>query len=112
MSSAPSLVATVSPNAGGPASLRSVEAVVRKLSNAGLSLSVSRMDADLLSGTDEVRVSLTLPGRAQVYAIACLVRHRAAHEDQVLLSCEYDWSATMDPLGVVEDLLEYVLETP
>ena len=57
MPAAPSLVATVSPNAGGPASLRSVEAVVRKLSNAGLSLSVSRMDADLLSGTDEVGIT-------------------------------------------------------
>ncbi|MEQ8493159.1 MAG: hypothetical protein RLW42_02955 [Gammaproteobacteria bacterium] len=85
---------------------------MRKLSNAGLSLSLLREDAELLGGADELRVTLSLPGRTSSHAVACLVRHRAEHEGKVLLSCEYDWSATMDPLAVVEDLLEYVLEAP
>ncbi|MEQ8663703.1 MAG: hypothetical protein RLW62_23035 [Gammaproteobacteria bacterium] len=112
MPAAPDLVASVSPNVSGPAALLAVEATVRKLSNTGLSLSLLREDAEQLGGADELRVELSLPGRPGTHAVACLVRHRAEYEGAVLLSCEYDWSATMDPLAVVEDLLEYVLESP
>jgi hypothetical protein len=112
MSPAPDLVASVSPDVSGRAALQTVQATVRKLSNAGLSLSLAREDAELLAGADALRVRLSLPGQPGGHAVACLVRHRDEHAGQVLLSCEYDWSATMDPLAVVEDLLEYMLDAP
>lgn len=112
MPPSPELPAVVSPDTHGPAALHSVGATVRKLSNTGLSLSLTRDDAALLVGADTLRVAFNLPGRDGTHRVTCLVRHRAEHAGLVLLSCEYDWSATMDPLAVLEDLLEYVLEPP
>ena len=105
------LTVSVAPNTSGNAALLEFETRVRKLSNAGISLSLTR-DADAaLKAYDELFVSLRLPGNTTLHYIACLVRHRSTIDDQqILYSCEYDWSATIDPLGVVEDLLEYTLE--
>lgn len=104
--------ASVAPNTSGHAALLEFESRVRKLSNVGISLSLSR-DADAaLKPYEGIFVSLRLPGGSTTYHIACLVRHRSvAEDDHVLYSCEYDWSGTSDALGVVEDLLEYTLET-
>jgi hypothetical protein len=106
------MVATVSPNAGGKAALLEFEALVRKLSNAGLSLSVTPEVDAALSAYDEISVSLRLPGQNRLYTLACVVRHRSPLDDIVIYGCEYDWTATMDPLGVVEDLLDFVLDEP
>lgn len=112
MTSTQPLLATVSPNAGGTAALLEFEALVRKLSNAGVSLSVTPDVDAQLNAYEEIIVSVHLPGHARPHSLACVVRHRSALDDIVVYGCEYDWTATMDPLGVVEDLLEYVLEEP
>lgn len=104
-------IASVAPIAGGPAALLEFESRVRKLTNVGISLSVSRDVDAALKPYEGIFVSLRLPGRSTTYHIACLVRHRSmAEDDHVLYSCEYDWSGTSDALGTVEDLLEYTLE--
>lgn len=90
--------------------MREFDAVVRRLSNAGVTFAVSSDSHAELGSHSDVMVSLTLPGRRQLYSIACIVRNRAAVDNQILYGCEFDWSATMDPLGVVEDILEYTLD--
>ena len=55
-------------------------------------------------------LSLTLPGRDQESTIACIVRNRMVANDEARYGCEYDWSETHDPLSVVEDLADYVIE--
>lgn len=105
------LMVSIAPRAPGPAALLAFESRVRKLSNAGVSLYLHRDADDVLKGHDQVLLSFRLPGRASLYRVACLVRYRFATDDeQVLYSCEYDWSETLDPLGVLEDLFEYSLD--
>ena len=103
------LPAVVSPNAGGAASLQEFEIMVRNLSNSGVTLSIDSAVDEALKIHPELMLSLSLPGQSKTYSIACIVRNRDRVDDAIIYSCEYDWSATMDPLGVVEDLLEYVL---
>lgn len=104
------LPATVSPNLGGKDGLREFPVTVRQLNNASISLSVSQDVDTELQAQQELMLNLTLPGRNQRYAIACIVRNRSEIDGSFIYGCEYDWSSTMDPLGVVEDLLEYTLE--
>ncbi len=102
--------ATVSPAGGGAASLQSFAATVRALSNSGLSLEVDADTDNVLQKHGELNVALALPGQDKTYNIACVVRSRDAEADSVIYSCEFDWSATMDPLAVAEDLLEFTLD--
>jgi len=104
------LPAMLSGNAGGALSLREFAVTVSKLTNSVISLKVSA-DVDLaLQGLTELMLSVTLPGQQKTYSIACVVRNRSEQDGAFFYGCEYDWSATIDPLGVVEDLLEYTLE--
>lgn len=104
------LPATVSPNIGGKEGLREYPVTVRTLTNANISLSVSQDVDTELQAHGEIMLNLTLPGHSKRYSIACIVRHRSELNGAFIYGCEYDWSSTMDPLGVVEDILEYTLE--
>lgn len=104
------LLATISPNAGGKASLQAFEVRVRSLSNTAITLSLDSEADNILKTFSELKVSLNLPARVTPYTIACVVRNRSPLEETFVYSCEFDWSATVDPLGVVEDLLEYTLD--
>ena len=104
------MAATVSPNVGGKDGLREFAVTVRQLSNANISLNVSQDVDTELQAYRELLLSLKLPGRRQNYAIACIVHNRFELNGEFIYGCEYDWSSTMDPLGVAEDLLEYTLD--
>ena len=104
------LPARVSPQVSGPAALHAYAVTVRNLTDAGISLSVTPDVDAALNLVDEIELTLDLPGQSRSCAIACIVRNRATVDDVVVYGCEYDWSSTLDPLGVVEDLLEYMLD--
>lgn len=103
------LRASVSPQSG-PGSMTEHAVRVRNLSSDGISLNLDSEVAQALADVDELMVTLGAPDGDRSYTIACMIRSRTALDDVVVYSCEYDWSATMDPLGVVEDLLEYMLD--
>ena len=102
--------AMVSPNAGGNMAFRGYTVVIRNISNVGVSFIVSAAANQMLHDQEDVSLSLQLPDKASASRIACHVRHRAPHGESFIYGCEYDWSATTDPLAVVEDLVEYMLE--
>ncbi len=102
--------ASVSPNTTGSAALLEFEVAVRKLSNSAITLDIDSKTDSTLKDYPEISVSLQLPKRAKPYTFACLVRNRTEHDGTVIYTCEFDWGATIDPLGAVEDLLEYTLE--
>jgi hypothetical protein len=104
------LLATISPNTDGKASLQAFEVRVRSLSNTAITMSLDSEADNIFRAYSELKVSLNLPARVAPYTIACVVRNRSALEEAIVYSCEFDWSATVDPLGVVEDLLEYTLD--
>lgn len=104
------LEASVSPNASGAAASLALPIVVHSISNVGVSLRMGAHDHAVLEAFDELLLSLKLPGKQQPSVVSCHVRHRALDADGALYVCEYDWSATMDPLGVVEDVVGYMLE--
>ena len=96
-------------SSSGPESLREYDVFVEALSNSGISL---QLDPDVhrrLQSESELIVRLNLPGADKSYRIACLVKSRSESGDTYAYGCEFDWSATMDPLAVVEDLLEYTM---
>ncbi len=103
------LAAQVSPVTGGADALRSYTVGVRRLTNHSITLDLPGDADEVLHFYPELLVELNLPDRAQPHTIACLVRNRAELNGVHVYSCEFDWSATVDPLGVVEDLLEYTL---
>lgn len=103
------LEAHVSPQQG-TASLQRFAARVRSLSNNGLSLELSPDDNLVLGDIESLEISLHAPDSTRSYQIACVVSSRMPIDDVVVYYCDYDWSATMDPLGVVEDLAEYLLD--
>jgi len=104
------LEASVSPNASGTAALLALQVAIHNISNVGVSLRVSTNDHATLEAFDDLLLSLKLPGKQQPSIVFCRVRYRARVTDGVLYVCEYDWSATMDPLAVVEDLVGYMLD--
>ncbi len=104
------LLATVTPRSAGPASLQSFAVTVRRLTNSAISLGVSRDVDDFLKSHDDLELVLSLPDQSQTCTIACIVRSRGELGESWIYGCEYDWSATMDPLGAVEDLLEYMID--
>lgn len=104
------LAARVSP-ANGIASLDEHTVEISSLSSVGVSFRLDETAHRGLASHDALVLSLALPGHARRSAVACQVRSRTSADDgHVLYSCEYDWSATMDPLGVVEDLVGFMLE--
>ena len=103
------LRASVSPCAG-EAALRSFPATIRNLTNSGVSFVVDS-DADrVLRNDDYLSLSFTLPDKTSASTIFCHVRHRSPVGMTFVYGCEYDWSATTDPLGVIEDLVAFMLE--
>mgnify|MGYP000847549641 CR=1 FL=1 len=104
------LEAEVTPAEVSDRSLRVYPVAVRNLSNVGISLKVSAGANQSLSQHDELSLSLRLPGRNGVRRIACHVRHRYSEGQEYVYGCEYDWNATLEPLAVAEELLEFMLE--
>ena len=109
MSQAAQIKASLSPDSG-PDSLKDFPVQIKNLSNAGVSMLVSSDIDEVMRGHDNVMLSMTLPGQSSRYTIACEVRRRDEVDGGTVYSCEYDWSATMDPLGVVEDILEFMMD--
>lgn len=104
------IAASLAPNAPGKAAGITHPVAIHGISNVGVSLLVgTRANAELESFED-LLLSLQLPGKQLPSIIFCRVRHRAAQTEGTLYVCEYDWSATMDPLGVIEDLVGYMLD--
>lgn len=104
------IAASVAPNAAGGVAALTHPVTIHGISNVGVSLLVgARANAELESFED-LLLSLALPGKQQPSIIFCRVRHRAAQGEGTLYVCEYDWSATVDPLGVVEDLVGFMLD--
>ncbi len=91
-------------------SLRVYSVGVRNISNIGISLRVNAGTNQALSAYDELSLTLRLPGRQGVRRIACHVRHRSHEGADFIYGCEYDWRATIDPLAVAEELLDFMLE--
>lgn len=104
------LEAEVTPAEASDRSLRVYPVAVRNLSNVGISLKVSAGANQSLSKHDELSLTLRLPGSDGVRRIACHVRHRHGDEQEYVYGCEYDWHATLDPLAVAEELLEFMFE--
>ena len=105
------LAAEVTPSEVSDRSLRVYPVGVRNISNVGISLKVSAGAHQALSQHDELSLTLSLPGAQGVRRIACHVRHRLGDENNFVYGCEYDWDATIDPLAVAEELLEFMLES-
>jgi hypothetical protein len=104
------LEAEVTPAEASDRSLRVYPVAVRNLSNVGISLRINAGANQYLSQHDELSLTLRLPGRDGVRRIACHVRHRHIDGIEFVYGCEYDWNATLDPLAVAEELLEFMLE--
>jgi hypothetical protein len=90
--------------------LRTHDVEVRHISNVGVSLRLGASAHAALRATDGLMLTLRLPDRDERCRVACVVRHRYADGHHYVYSCEYDWTATNDPLGVIEDLVAFVLE--
>ena len=106
----PDFHARVSSNEVNSHMLRTYTVDVRNISNVGVSLNVNARVNEELHAQSELLLSLQLPGRSERSRVACHVRHRHVDGTDFIYSCEYDWSATNDALGVIEDLVDYVLE--
>jgi hypothetical protein len=104
------LEAEVTPSEVSDRSLRIYPVGIRNISNVGVSLRVTAGAHQALGHHDELSLTLRLPGRDGVRRIACQVRHRLGEEPDFIYGCEYDWNATIDPLAVAEELLEFMLE--
>jgi len=104
------LEAEITPSEVSDRSLRVYPVGVRNISNVGISLRLNAGANQALNGHDELSLTLRLPGREGVRRIACHVRHRLNEEAEFIYGCEYDWTATIDPLAVAEELLDFMLE--
>ncbi len=102
--------AAVSPNVAGALALQRFPVRIRSLSNIGVSFLVEAAADDLIKGHTDLTLTLRLPGKATPSTISCHVRHRSSSGEAYLYGCEYDWSGTLDPLGVAEDLVGYMLD--
>lgn len=103
--------ASVSPNTAGALALQSFAVRIRSLSNIGVSFLVDHGSDEVLRLQPDLMLRLSLPGKTSPSTISCHVRHRSNSGDAFLYGCEYDWSSTLDPLGVAEDLVGYMLDT-
>lgn len=102
--------ASVTPRTTASDGLRNWPVTVCDLSNVGASVMVDARTHSALEAIERFDLSLTLPGRDQESTIACIVRNRMVTKDEARYGCEYDWTETLDPLSVVEDLADYVIE--
>lgn len=102
--------AGVSPNTAGAVALQRFPVRIRSLSNIGVSFIVDSGADELLKLHPDLTLNLKLPGKTTSSTISCHVRHRSGAGDAYLYGCEYDWSGTLDPLGVAEDLVGYMLD--
>lgn len=82
---------------------------VRNISNSGVSLGLDADTHAAFEGCTGLRLQLELPGAIDPTRIACRIRYRSEAGDAWVYGCEYDWSETSDSLGVVEDLVAYLL---
>lgn len=105
------LQAQVAPNVVTDGSLRAYAVGVRKISNAGIILKIPAAVHSALAPHEELWLTLKLPSRPQPVRIATHVRHRLSDGTDYVYGCEFDWSGTYDPLGIAEDLLDFVLES-
>ena len=104
------LEAEVTASEANDRSLRVFSVGVRNISNLGISLRVNAGTHHALRAHDELSLTLRLPGRQGVRRIACHVRHRSNEDGDFIYGCEYDWHATIEPLAVAEELLEFMQE--
>lgn len=102
------LEAEVTASEASDRSLRVYAVSVRNISNLGISLRVNAGANHALSAYHELSLTLRLPGRPGVRRIACHVRHRLQQGREFIYGCEYDWHATIEPLAVAEELLEFM----
>jgi c-di-GMP-binding flagellar brake protein YcgR len=103
-------VAKVSPASGGEEQLNEYPVSIVNISNTGVSFFIGKEAHEALKNYSEIRIALTRPDDGSTSTIACNVRHRSPTRDGSIYGCEYDWSATNDPLAVVEDLVSYLFE--
>lgn len=104
------LEAEVTASAAHDRSLRVYSVSVRNISNLGISLRVNAGTHHALRAHHELSLTLRLPARQLVRRIACHVRHRLNEDRDFIYGCEYDWHATIEPLAVAEELLEFMQE--
>ncbi|MCZ6772704.1 MAG: PilZ domain-containing protein [Proteobacteria bacterium] len=101
-------VAKVSPGSGGEVQLNQYEASILNISTTGVSFTINEEVHKVLEDHSDIRIELKRPDNGSTSTIACSVRHRSKFGDGFIYGCEYDWSATTDPLAVVEDLVSYL----
>lgn len=104
------LEAEVTASEANDRSLRVYPVSVRNISTLGISLRVNAGTHHALRAHHELSLTLRLPGRQRVRRIACHVRHRLNEDGDFIYGCEYDWHATVEPLAVAEELLEFMQE--
>lgn len=83
---------------------------IRDLSNVGVSFTVDADGDNLLQAHHQLKLSVKIPGTDAPCSISCRVRYRSRNGDRFFYRCDYDWSGTLDALGVVEDLMAYTLD--
>ncbi|MEM7543687.1 MAG: hypothetical protein AAF384_19170 [Pseudomonadota bacterium] len=105
----PNIRAYVNAVSGGSVALETYPVELRRITNDGVSMSMSEDADQVLQAHDALNLTLELPDRKLPCSIACIVRHRDVVDNSVVYSCDYDWGATSDSLGVMEELVEYML---
>ena len=102
--------AKVSPGSGGEEQLDAYPASILNITNTGVSFTIDMRADEVLKAHSDIRIELKRPDDGGTSTIACNVRHRSETAHGFIYGCEYDWSATTDPLAVVEDLISYLFE--
>ena len=104
--------ATISLTNGGDDQLENQVVSILNISNTGISFTVDQDTDNILKAHSDIRLVLERLEDGSVNKVACIVRHHSKSGDAFIYGCEYDWSATVDPLAVVEDFVTYLLERP
>lgn len=104
--------ATISLTNGGDAQLENQAVTILNISNTGISFTVDNDVDEILEAHSDIRLVLERLEDGSVNKVACTIRHRSKSDGMFIYGCEYDWSATIDPLAVVEDFVTYLLERP
>lgn len=97
----------------GQSAGRSYPVTVRNISNTGISLELDGATHAAFEEQSSLRLTLELPGSVEPTRMACRICYRSRQGEgddaTCVYGCEYDWSETSDSLGVVEDLVTYIL---
>ena len=104
--------ATISLTNGGDDQLENQVVSILNISNTGISFTVDQDTDNILKAHSDIRLVLERLEDGSVNKVACIVRHHSKSGDAFIYGCEYDWSATVDPLAVVENFVTYLLEHP